>query len=217
MNHRLTLLLAALVAMIASLPATATAVAATAPRCDAKTAALQERLEVLHFPGGAVDGCAGPSTRAAVQAFQKANGLSADGVAGPKTRAALAAPATLTPVSTRSGLHVEVDLSRQLLLVVRDGAVERIYSVSTGKQGYETPVGTFKIGRKERRSWSVPYKVWLPYASYFVGGVAFHAGTTDVERASHGCVRVPSAFARELYDLLAPGTTVIVTRSGARA
>ncbi|RKQ87082.1 lipoprotein-anchoring transpeptidase ErfK/SrfK [Solirubrobacter pauli] len=213
MNHRLTLLLAALVAMIASLPATAVA----APRCDAKTAALQERLEALHFPGGAVDGCAGPSTRAAVQAFQKANGLSADGVAGPKTRAALDAPAALTPVSARPGLHVEVDLSRQLLLVVRDGAVERVYSVSTGKQGYETPVGTFKIGRKERRSWSVPYKVWLPYASYFVGGVAFHAGTTDVERASHGCVRVPAAFARELYDLLAPGTTVIVTRSGARA
>lgn len=213
MNHRLTLLLAALVAMTVSLPATAVA----APRCDAETAALQERLEALHFPGGAVDGCAGPSTRAAVQAFQKANRLSADGVAGPKTRAALTHPTTLAPVSSTAGLHVEVDLSRQLLLVVRDGAVERIYSVSTGKQGYETPVGTFKIGRKERRSWSVPYKVWLPYASYFVGGVAFHAGTTDVERASHGCVRVPAAFARELYDLLAPGTTVIVTRSGARA
>jgi lipoprotein-anchoring transpeptidase ErfK/SrfK len=143
--------------------------------------------------------------------------LSADGVAGPKTRAALAAPATLEPVSRKAGLHVEVDLSRQLLLVVSGGAVERVYSVSTGKRGYETPVGTFKVGRKELKSWSVPHQVWLPYASYFNGGVAFHAGTTEVAQASHGCVRVPSAFAREIYELLVPGTTVIVTRSGVRA
>ncbi|MDA0181907.1 L,D-transpeptidase family protein [Solirubrobacter phytolaccae] len=207
MKARLILLVAALVAMFI-LPTTAVA----APRCDDKTAAVQERLSELHFPGGVVDGCSGPSTKAALQAFQKANGLSADGVLGPKTRAALDAPATLKPVSRKPGLHVEVDRSRQLLLVVEDGTVERIYSVSTGKQGYETPAGTFKVGRKELRSWSVPYMVWLPYASYFNGGVAFHAGTTDVERASHGCVRVPAAFARELYDLLEPGTTVIVTR-----
>jgi len=212
MKARLILLVAALAALF-TIPTTAVA----ADRCDTKTAAVQERLATLHFPGGAVDGCSGPSTRAAIQAFQKANGLSADGVAGPKTRAALDDPAVLKPVSRRSGLHVEVDLERQLLLVVDDGDVEKVYSVSTGKQGYETPVGTFKVGRKERKSWSVPYKVWLPYASYFNGGVAFHAGTTDVERASHGCVRVPAAFARELYDLLAPGTTVIVTRSVVRA
>lgn len=212
MKARSILLVAALAALLL-VPATASA----APRCDPRTAAVQARLATLHFPGGAVDGCAGPSTRAAVQAFQKANGLSADGVAGPKTRAALGAPATLRPVSRRAGLHVEVDLQRQLLLVVSGGEVSRIYSVSTGRRGYETPAGTFKVGRKELRSWSVPYKVWLPYASYFDGGVAFHAGTTDVAQASHGCVRVPPAFAREIYDLLAPGTTVIVTRSGVRA
>ena len=62
---------------------------------------------------------------------------------------------------------VEVDLERQLLLVVDKAKITKVYSVSTGKQGYETPVGTFKVGRKELKSWSVPYKVWLPYASYF--------------------------------------------------
>jgi hypothetical protein len=207
MNKKLMLML---VTAIALMMPTASAVAA--PRCDEQTTVLQTELADAHFAVGAIDGCDGAATRAAVQAFQKANGLAADGVAGPKTRAALAKPATLKPVSRSKGLHVEVDRSRQLLLVVDSGKVKDVYSVSTGKNGYETPVGTFKVFRKELKSWSVPYKVWLPYASYFNGGVAFHAGDTEVTNASHGCVRVPAAFAREIYDLLVPGTKVIVTR-----
>jgi hypothetical protein len=202
-------LVAAFAALICLFPASA----AAAPRCDAETSALQARLTALHYPTGGVDGCTGPSTKAAVQAFQKANGLTADGVVGPRTRAALDAPVALVPRS-RSGRHVEVDLDRELLLVVSGGEVTAVYSVSTGMQGHETPTGTFRIGRKELRSWSVPYKVWLPYASYFTSdGVAFHAGTTDVARASHGCVRVPAGFARALYTLLKPGTKVLVHRS----
>ena len=206
-----TLIVAALAALMLTLPASAVA----APRCDAKTTALQERLTELHYPTGGVDGCAGASTKAAVQAFQKANGLTPDGVVGAKTRAALEAPATVEPASTRKARHVEVDLERHLLVVAAAGQIERIYSVSTGMKGHATPTGTFKIGRKEKRSWSVPYKVWLPYASYFTNdGVAFHAGTTSVANASHGCVRVPEGFAREIYDLLTAGTTVIVTPLG---
>ena len=101
-----TLILAALAALMLTLPASAVA----APRCAAMTTVLQERLTELHYPTGGVDGCAGASTKAAVQAFQKANGLTADGVVGAKTRAALKAPATVEPVSTRKARHVEVDL-----------------------------------------------------------------------------------------------------------
>ena len=126
-----TLILAALAALMLTLPASAVA----APRCDTKTTVLQERLTELHYPTGGVDGCAGASTKAAVQAFQKANGLTPDGVVGAKTRAALKAPAIVEPVSTRKARHVEVDLQRQLLVVAAAGQVERIYSVSTGMQG----------------------------------------------------------------------------------
>jgi lipoprotein-anchoring transpeptidase ErfK/SrfK len=183
--------------------------------CDASTQRLQAALERLHYPAGPVDGCRGPATDAALRVFQRANGLAVDGVPGPATEWALQHPVVIAPISRASGRHVEVDLARQLLLVVDAGQTSDVYSVSTGMRGHETPTGSFRIGRKERRSWSVPYRVWMPYASYFVGGVAFHEGDTVTSRSSHGCVHVPSPFAAKLYRLLVPGMTVIVT-NGAR-
>ena len=80
----------------------------------------------------------------------------------------------------------------RVTLVVDGNRVIRIVVVSTGKPAFDTPTGSYRVTRKEQRSWSVPYKVWLPWASYFVGGVAFHE-YPDVPPtpASHGCVRVP--------------------------
>jgi L,D-transpeptidase catalytic domain len=81
--------------------------------------------------------------------------------------------------------------------VIDGGIVVRTLHVSSSK-GYETPAGLWTVFRKEQRSWSVPYKVSLPWASYFVGGVAFHEyPDVPVTAASHGCVRVPR------YDALA--------------
>jgi lysozyme len=50
---------------------------------------LQQRLSDQGFDPGPIDGAFGPQTKAAVMAFQTANGLTADGIVGPKTRAAL--------------------------------------------------------------------------------------------------------------------------------
>lgn len=58
--------------------------------------AVQQALSDQGFDPGGVDGVAGPKTRAAIVAFQKANGLVADGIAGPKTRAALFATSSGT-------------------------------------------------------------------------------------------------------------------------
>ena len=90
----------------------------------------------------------------------------------------------------------------------------RSLHVSSGKPGYETPLGSFAITRKERNSWSVPYKVWLPYASYFVGGVAFHEyPDVPASAASHGCVRVPRYDVAWLYGQTPIGTRVVVLRT----
>ena len=60
----------------------------------------------------------------------------------------------------------------------------------------------------------MPYKVWLPWASYFVGGVAFHEyADVPAVAASHGCVRVPAYDAKWLYDQIPVGTPVTVLGS----
>jgi hypothetical protein len=191
--------------------------AAPAPKADptAATRALQLRLAGLgYLPRAGVDGQAGPQTRFAVMAFQKWERLARDGDAGPATRAALARAKRPTPRTSGSGRRVEVLLDRQLALYVEKGRVVRTLHVATGARGFETPTGRYKVFRKEQNSWSVPYKVWLPWASYFVGGVAFHE-SPDVPAApaSHGCVRVPRYDARWLYDRLPNGTPVIVLGS----
>ena len=57
----------------------------------------------------------------------------------------------------------------------------------------------------------MPYAVWLPWASYFVGGVAFHESpVVPATAASHGCVRVPHGDAEWLYRRIPVGTPVTV-------
>ena len=180
---------------------------------NADTRALQQRLADLGFlPASSVDGVAGEETRFAVIAFQKWARLGRDGVAGPQTRAALAAAGRPSPITSGgSGRRVEVLLDRQLALAIENNRVVRAIHVSSGATGFATPPGSYSVFRKEARSWSVPFKVWLPWASYFVGGIAFHEyPDVPVSPASHGCVRTPRYDARWLYEFTPIGTPVRV-------
>lgn len=209
-------LLALLTPLLLAAPlAGATADAATTPACSSSddVRALQQRLRHLHFATGPVDGCDGPRTTSALLAFQKAKGLSVDGDAGPLTRAELTKGGRPITVHDRSkGVHVEIDIRHQLLTLVRDGKPWRIYNATTGAPGHETPQGGFTIQRKYVRDWSVPYRTWMPYASYFTDdGVAIHAGVVGTAPASHGCVRVSDSFAADVFRATPVGTRVIVT------
>jgi lipoprotein-anchoring transpeptidase ErfK/SrfK len=179
----------------------------------ASTAEVEHKLAELGYLDPAEDdGRANQATFNAVMAFQKWEGLDRDGQVGPKTTAALATATRPTPrTNGPSGTRVEVLLDRQLTLFIANNRVERILHVSSGKAGYETPTGQYRIERKYTKDWSVPYEVWLPWASYFVGGVAFHE-LADVPPypASHGCVRVPPGDAKWLYDRIPVGTPVTV-------
>jgi lipoprotein-anchoring transpeptidase ErfK/SrfK len=190
--------------------------APSAPRPPSEaTRALQQRLaDVGYLAPNGVDGRPGPQTTSAVVAFQKSTGLARDGVVGPATQAALAAAARPGPIRPGSGRRVEVLLDRQVALLIDVDRVTRVLDVSTGKPGYETPVGSWRVIRKEQRSWSVPYSVWLPWATYFVGGVAFHEyPEVPPIAASHGCVRVPRWAAAWLYAQTPIGTPVTVFAS----
>ena len=209
-------LLAALVVALAlaALPPAAQAARTLAPGAQgADVQRLNQRLAALGFlPAGSASRSYDSATTHGVLAFQKWQGLGRDGVVGPATAEALATAIRPRPTSAGApGRRIEVLIDRQVALLIRDNRVRRIIAVSTGKPGYDTPMGAFRVYRKEVRSWSYPYSVWLPYASYFTGGVAFHGyASVPAYAASHGCVRVPLAFMREVYRFARMRTPVRV-------
>jgi len=163
--------------------------------------ALQRRLAALgYLSGNGIDGRYGPQTYSAVIAFQKWELLPRDGIAGPVTRSALGTAKRPTPRTAGTGAWVEILLDRQVLLLIRAGRVERVSHVSTGRKGFATPRGKYAVRLKMRRSWSKQYKVWLPWASYFVRGIAIHqSDVVPVRPVSHGCVRVTRFDAAWLF------------------
>src|SRR5256885_1121470 len=92
-----------------------------------------------------------------------------------------------------AGSPIEVELSRQVALLVVDGQVEWVLDASTGRVAGTTPTGRYRIFRQVDGYDPGPLGV-LYRPKYFNGGVAVH-GFPDVPPypASHGCVRVTDA------------------------
>jgi peptidoglycan hydrolase-like protein with peptidoglycan-binding domain len=146
-----------------------------------------------------------------VYAFEKAQGLERAGVADPSFWQRLAHPRPLEPRHRFPARHIEVDKTRQILLLVRDGKVALVVPVSTaGISGYYTPEGTFAIYRKVPGYDPSPLGV-LYKPMYFTGGYALHGNpSVPPYPASHGCVRMPNFVIERLYDTEPYGETVIV-------
>jgi hypothetical protein len=171
----------------------------------------QRLLSDLGFlaPTG-VTGLADEETAVAVLAFEKWAGLPRDGLLDERVRATLERTTRPQPLLRRPGKRVEVDLARQIALLIVDDRVERVFHISSGAGG-ATPSGSFRVYRKERMSWSVPFSTWMPWASYFVGGIAFHAyGSVPAYPASHGCIRMMARDAPLMYTFATHGTPVDV-------
>lgn len=173
---------------------------------------LQQRLIALSYlPPGSADGVYGQRTWHAVVAFQGWQRLQRDGVVGQRTSAAL--PSAVRP-RPWAGLTrgIELDLGRQVLIVVAHGRTVRAVHISSAAPGYSTPRGRFDVYRRERLSWSQPYHVWMPYALYFRGGYAVHGyGSVPAYPASHGCIRIPMSDAPSVYAA-APLHTLVIVR-----
>ena len=184
--------------------------------------ALQERLSDLGYWLGTADGVYGQLTRQAVMAFQKAEDLSRDGVAGPETQAQL--PDGSRPAAEEaSGDRIEIDLKRQLLMVVRDGKVQWTINTSTGNgESYDRPSGGSGVATTPRGTFTVQRQIdgirraelgTLYRPKYFRGGIAVHgSGSIPAQPASHGCVRVTNTAMDLLWSSGAAeiGTPVVV-------
>jgi L,D-transpeptidase catalytic domain len=117
------------------------------------------------------------------------------------------------PVSMKGVVQLVVSLPQQKLYAFRDGVLLATSPVSTGKRGHATPVGHFRILEKQIFHRSNKYdNAPMPYMQRLTeGGVALHAGHLPGYPASHGCIRLPGAFARTLYKLTSFRTPVVVT------
>lgn len=189
-----------------------------APLADRTAPSLRETQQLLVDLGfmaeSGVTGRPGEETTVAVLAFEKWSGLPRDAVLDEDVAKALARATRPEPVRHEPGRRVELLLDRQVALAIQDGKVVRVFHVSSGSGG-RTPVGSFRVYRKERLSWSVPFKVWMPWASYFTGGIAFHEyGYVPAYPASHGCVRMMARDAPLMYAFATSGTPVdVISRS----
>ena len=172
---------------------------------------LQVRLATLgYLDPSAVSGRLDYLTEEALLAFQGWEHLDRTGTFTGQTQVALFHASRPGPVTHRPGKHVEIHRDLGVLLLVDGNEVVRAIHTSTGIFG-RTPAGTFHVYRKELLSWSQPFHVWMPYASYFVGGIAMHE-YPDVPAypASHGCVRLPAGEASHVYAFVDLGTPVLV-------
>lgn len=173
-------------------------------------ASLQRRLVTLgYLERRRIDGIFGKETWDAVVALQGWEQIHRDGIVGPQTRRALRHAQAPQPW-LRLRRALEIDLPRQVLLVVENGAVQRAVHASTGAL-FPTPKGRFAVVRRFRESWSRPYQVWLPYALYFHRGLAIHAFSIVPDQpASHGCIRIPFASAPFVFRAAPLGTPVVI-------
>jgi hypothetical protein len=106
-----------------------------------------------------------------------------------------------------------VGLRRQRAYLYRNGLPIGVSTISSGRPGHRTPTGIFTILQKDAHHKSNLYNdAPMPFMQRLTwGGIALHAGNLPGYPDSHGCVRLPLAFAKLLFGVTRLGLTVIIT------
>ena len=115
-------------------------------------------------------------------------------------------------VPSAGSQRVVVSLSDQLAYFYRGDTLIAVSTISSGKDEKPTPVGIFSVLDKRPMYRSKKYDnapmPWMQRIDQY--GIALHAGYNPGVPASHGCVRLPSAFAKKLYSVTDVGTPVYI-------
>jgi len=135
---------------------------------------------------------------------------------------------------------IRISLDEQRAYFSKGGELVGISAISTGREGFGTDTGSFKIIQKSkdhasslygdyvdregnilqkevdtRKDRKPPGAIYdgakMPYFMRFVGGTGMHAGFLPGYPASHGCIRMPTHMAEKFFYNVALGTPVIVT------
>ena len=108
--------------------------------------------------------------------------------------------------------RIVISLDNQLAFLYRGDRLVAAASISTGEEGRESPSGVFQVLLKKpihhsRKDDNAPMPWMQMITSY---GVALHAGHNPGQPASHGCIRLPAAFAKRIYAMTDVGTPVLI-------
>jgi hypothetical protein len=116
-------------------------------------------------------------------------------------------------------VEIVVSIPLQRAYVYRAGTLIGVSTVSTGRPGHATPTGRFDILQKHARHFSNKYNnAPMPFMQRLTwDGIALHAGQIPGRPASHGCIRLPLAFARELFAVTRIGASVHVIQQSPAA
>jgi len=135
---------------------------------------------------------------------------------------------------------IRIDLGDQTASFFKGGQLVGVSALGTGREGYSSPTGSFRILQKNKDHVSSIYGDYvdaqtgevimkdidrgkdrmpkgarydgarMPYFMRFTGGVGMHEGFLPGYPASHGCIRMPGFMAEKFFDNVSVGTPVSV-------
>ena len=134
---------------------------------------------------------------------------------------------------------ITIDLGEQKAFFYKDNRLVGVSMISSGREGYATPPGQYKVIQKSKDHFSNLYGDYvdsagnvmvsnvgvrrdpkppgasfrgapMPYFLRFHGGYGLHAGFLPGFPASHGCVRMPERMAQIFFANVSHGTPVRV-------
>jgi lipoprotein-anchoring transpeptidase ErfK/SrfK len=108
---------------------------------------------------------------------------------------------------------ISISIDQQKLRIYDANGLFAETPVSTGMKGHPTPMGVFSVIQKDRLHHSNIYSgAPMPYMQRITwSGIAIHAGVLPGYPASHGCIRMPMAFAMKMWNWTKMGARVVVT------
>ncbi len=118
-----------------------------------------------------------------------------------------------TGAKPQGPLIIAISIEKQKVRIYDSNGFFAESPVSTGMAGHSTPMGVFSIIQKHKFHHSNIYSgAPMPYMQRITwSGVAMHAGVLPGYPASHGCIRMPMAFAMKMWNWTKMGARVIVT------
>ena len=115
----------------------------------------------------------------------------------------------ITPEHESNRFFISVDLGLQKAILYRDGNMELVTPISSGRDTHPTPRGKFLVTDKHRRWTSTLYDASMPYFMRLsCADFGLHHGPIPGFPASHGCIRLPDYAAKQMFAEVPVGTMV---------